>query len=303
MSRTRKATADNLGGWVLRCNPDVFDLPQAVRDGDDKVWDWLVSKSYRADLMAPEQRVVLWLGGPRTVARTPGIWGIGHVTGPVHPRVDVDQVPEYWLDEERSTRLEWVVDVDVDILQKPVASAELKAVPELAGMEVFRASQMSNPIYLSPEEMHAIEGMVGPWPDFPGDAPTEVTIDAGGAAFGDPEVNQVVEMAAMASVEDHFHEIGWTTEDVSAERCGWDITCIPPDGNNELHVEVKGISGSELSFLLTHNEHDTARADPLWRLAAVTDALGTRSEVHLLTGAQVVDGCRPFVHQYRSRPR
>jgi hypothetical protein len=299
VAKTPRITEANLGGWILRCNPAVFDLPRQVEHGEHKVWDWLVARSYRTELMAPGQRVVLWVGGPAAATRVPGVWGIGYATGPAYLRVDAEDPSEYWLDEERARRLEWAVDLDVDILPTPIAGDELKAMPELAGMELFRAPQMSNPIYISPEEMTALEARIGPWPEYPGDAPSAIIVDAAGAAFGDPVANQVVERSAMEQVMAHYRALGYAVTDVSARKCGWDVTCTAP-GHVELHVEVKGISGSKTAFLLTANEYSTAAADASWRLAAVTDALGTRPTITLLTGPQVVAGTRPMVYEYRS---
>jgi hypothetical protein len=298
VAKTPRITDVNLGGWVLRCNPDVYDLPRQVQDGEHKVWDWLVAKSYRTDLMAPGQRVVLWVGGPATATWIPGVWGIGYATGPAYLRVDADDASDYWLDEERANRLEWAVDLDVDILPTPIAVDELKAVPELAGMELFRAPQMSNPIYISPEEMSALERRVGPWPEYPGDAPSAIIVGPTGAAFGDPLANQIVERAAMEQVMAHYRGLGFAVTDVSARKCGWDVTCTAPE-HGELHVEVKGISGSKAVFLLTANEYTTAAADPCWRLAAVADALGMRPTITVLTGDQVVAGSRPMMYEYR----
>ncbi|MEU8467200.1 DUF3883 domain-containing protein [Streptomyces sp. NPDC029006] len=65
-----------------------------------------------------------------------------------------------------------------------------------------------------------------------------------------------------------------------------------------MHLEVKGISGATLRFVLTANEYRTAAADSAWRLVAVTDALGTRPAITELTGAEVVAGSRPMTYQY-----
>jgi hypothetical protein len=299
MAKTSRITADNLGGWILRCNPDVYDLPGEVKNGETKVWSWLVAKSYRTELIDTGQRVVLWVGGPASAAWTSGVWGVGYVTGRADVRVaDFDELSEYWLDKERSTRLEWTVPLNVDILPTPVPVPEIRAIPELACMELFRAQQMSNPIYVSPEEMAALETRLGPWPEYPGDAPVEVTLSDSGAAFGDPLANAVVEGIAMNAVVAHYEERGWSVSDVSDSKCGWDVTCMAP-GRSELHLEVKGISAATLRFVLTANEYPTAAADSAWRLVAVTDALGTRPAITELTGAEVVAGSRPMTYQYR----
>jgi hypothetical protein len=298
MARTPRITADNLGGWILRCNPDVYDLPGEVKGGQTKVWSWLVAKSYRTELMQTGQRVVLWVGGPASAPWTNGVWGIGHVTG----RVDVhvagpEELSEHWVDKERAHHLEWEVPLDVDILPTPVPVHEIRAVPELSEMELFRAQQMSNPIYISPEEMAALETRLGPWPEYPGDAPLEVTLGTTGAAFGDPLANAVADDVAMEAVMAYYEDRGWSVSDVSGRQCCWDVTCTAP-GRDELHLEVKGLSGAGLSFLLTAEEHRAAVADSAWRLVAVTDALGTRPLITELMGAEVVAGSRPMTYQY-----
>ncbi|MEU9923751.1 DUF3883 domain-containing protein [Streptomyces griseoluteus] len=286
MAKTPRVTADNLGGWILRCNPDVYDLPGEVEKGETKVWSWLVAKSYRTELMGTGQRVLLWVGGPASAAWTAGVWGVGYVTGQADVWVsDFDGLSEYWLDEERATRLKWTVPLNIDILPIPVSVHEIRAIPELARMELFRAQQMSNPIYVSPEEMAALETRLGPWPEYSGDAPLKITLGDTGAAFGDPLANAVVEGVAMNAVLAHYEERGWSVSDVSDRKCGWDVTCTAP-GRGELHLEVKGISGTTLRFLLTANEYRTAAADSAWRLVAVTDALGTRPAITELTAAE-----------------
>lgn len=102
----------------------------------------------------------------------------------------------------------------------------------------------------------------------------------------------------MEQVMAHYRGLGFAVTDVSARKCGWDVTCTAPE-HGELHVEVKGISGSKAVFLLTANEYTTAAADPCWRLAAVADALGMRPTITVLTGDQVVAGSRPMMYEYR----
>ena len=51
---------------------------------------------------------------------------------------------------------------------------------------------------------------------------------------------------------------GHTVVDVSAEKCGWDITSIPPsDGEripDSLHIEVKGRAKGQTTVTVTKNE-------------------------------------------------
>jgi hypothetical protein len=96
-------------------------------------------------------------------------------------------------------------------------------------------------------------------------------VSAQGAGYGDPATNAKVERVAMELVTSTYLERGWAPEDVSAQKVGWDITMRK--GDEELHLEVKGVSGSKPTILLTRNEHKTAQTDQVWQLAVVTQAL------------------------------
>lgn len=93
-----------------------------------------------------------------------------------------------------------------------------------------------------------------------------------GAGFGTAEQNRKVEKAAIQHVRATYEAAGYAITSVEAARCGWDLTAVK--GNEELHVEVKGVAGSLVRFFLTANEHKTALADSDWLLVVVTDALG-----------------------------
>jgi hypothetical protein len=98
---------------------------------------------------------------------------------------------------------------------------------------------------------------------------SEVTVTSAEAFFGDPLTNRLVERAAMDIVIAHFG--GWGVTDVSAHNCGWDLTFCRNE--EEVHAEVKGVSGRRPLILLTRNEFEVAGQDPNWRLLVVTGAL------------------------------
>lgn len=70
------------------------------------------------------------------------------------------------------------------------------------------------------------------------------------------------------------------------------------DARVTLHVEVKGIVAPDLAFNLTRLEHERAGTDPLWRLCAVTSALGD-ARVEVLSGPEVLN-LEMRVVQYRA---
>lgn len=142
----------------------------------------------------------------------------------------------------------------------------------------------SSPVHLAPPG--GDDG--GPTPEL--DRRTIQVSDAG-AGFGDAETNRLVEAAAMRETEAHF--AGWVADDVSRAKCGWDITFRR--GDDERHVEVKGVSGQRAKVLLTRNEIAVAREDPHWSLLVVTRAL-LAPEVQEFSAAAVLDAVEPYVY-------
>jgi hypothetical protein len=62
-----------------------------------------------------------------------------------------------------------------------------------------------------------------------------------------------VEEAAMRKAEDYYRDHGFSTKRVHLENLGWDIDATKK--GTTLRVEVKGLSGAELSVELTPNEY------------------------------------------------
>ncbi len=118
-----------------------------------------------------------------------------------------------------------------------------------------------------------------------------IQVSSAGAGFGDAETNRLVEAAAMRAAEAHY--VGCKADDVSQEKCGWDIAFRR--GQDERHVEVKGVSGQRPKVLLTRNEVAVASDDSLWSLLVVTRAL-VSPEVHEFSSAVVLDAVKPYIY-------
>ncbi|MDR1498546.1 MAG: DUF3883 domain-containing protein [Puniceicoccales bacterium] len=67
------------------------------------------------------------------------------------------------------------------------------------------------------------------------------------------EARKRIEAAAMEAVMRHECERGCKVEDVSARKCGWDVTAITP-ANETLHIEVKGRAAGAETITVTRNE-------------------------------------------------
>jgi hypothetical protein len=119
-----------------------------------------------------------------------------------------------------------------------------------------------------------------------------------GAGFGDPAENKLVESASVRAVVKAYEADRWLVRSVERDRCGFDLECTK-DGEVE-HVEVKGVRGSGLCFLITAGEVEQARANANFFLLVVTSALTASPTLTKFTGA---DFCRRFdlsAIQYRA---
>ena len=94
-------------------------------------------------------------------------------------------------------------------------------------------------------------------------------VTVAGAGFGTPEQNRIVEHAACKAVRLHFEKQGYEAVSREEENPGYDFD-VRRKGE-ELHVEVKGLSGSHLKFPITANEVACARADSNFQLVVVTE--------------------------------
>ena len=74
----------------------------------------------------------------------------------------------------------------------------------------------------------------------------------------DADARKRVELMAMQAVFDTERALGHAVVDVSAEKCGWDITSTPPllDGKipQTRHIEVKGRAKGQSTITVTRNE-------------------------------------------------
>lgn len=80
----------------------------------------------------------------------------------------------------------------------------------------------------------------------------------GDAWTADADARARVERIAMNAVFKAEKEMGHATFDVSPEKCGWDITSVPPDKDGKTsvarHIEVKGRAKGQSTITITRNE-------------------------------------------------
>jgi hypothetical protein len=129
MLDSRRVRLDNLGAWLLKGNADHTDLAGRFAR-DPLITRWCVRPGYRIRLMWAGQPVLFWASGSRRRDIPYGVWGFGALTGPAQQ----DAGDTGW----------WV-------------PLQLRADPELAGLEVLRQPQAANPSFVTIRQLAAIE--------------------------------------------------------------------------------------------------------------------------------------------------
>ncbi len=119
-----------------------------------------------------------------------------------------------------------------------------------------------------------------------------------GAGFSNAEMNRKVMEAAVSFVSEWYEERGWGIQSVEAERCCYDLLCMK--GSAEEHVEVKGVKGTVLSFIITAGEVRQARTNPRFILCAVTSALSDTPQMFRYTGQAFIQNFKLKELAYRA---
>ncbi len=135
---------DDLGAWMVKCKPAVFDI-EAAWEAGRRITAWTVVPSYRTDLMAAGQRVLLWVTGTTETWPTPGLWGVGTVTGGTFVQKPGPN-PGLWLDEAERRRHKTFVPVDIALFEVPIDREVLRYNTDLSNLEVLVQPQMANPL-------------------------------------------------------------------------------------------------------------------------------------------------------------
>ncbi|MER7276660.1 DUF3883 domain-containing protein [Dactylosporangium sp. NPDC000244] len=292
----RAIDADNFGAWLIKCDPLVWDFPGFIEDGNDLIQDtWSLHQNYRSDMMQFGDRILFWLSG--TQPKFPrGIWGAGYVVGEAGGVAgfadDADEF-SYWLDEDARLAVRYCVPVYIPLrLDAPVTDAALRAAG-IDDLEVQRMPSGSNPSWVSLDQLAKLDVLLGAWPE-PPDALAEITVTDQGAGFGDPLQNQAVEDAAMDAAVQAYQDDDWNVADVSTDKLGWDLTCTHPDGRTA-KIEVKGVSASRPTVLLTANELRAATDEHDWVLLVVTHALSATPKITEYSREEALAVATPYV--------
>lgn len=94
-----------------------------------------------------------------------------------------------------------------------------------------------------------------------------------------------VEKRSMEAITLLLEKAGYDVTDVHKKNLGYDLLANRKRVPKELHVEVKGTSGSTRQFLMSRNEYNRMD-EPQWRLGIVTNAL-SEAKAELMEKAEV----------------
>jgi hypothetical protein len=116
--------------------------------------------------------------------------------------------------------------------------------------------------------------------------------------FADLEHRLEVEAASVGFATAQLERDGWQVESVEAQKIGYDLHCTK--GERSLHVEVKGTSGEDQSFIITVNELTQAKSDSAFILFLVTKALASNPRLHRFGGQELIASFSFEPLQYRA---
>ena len=128
-------TPESLGAWLIKASGGDLATKAHAAGGFADVVTRCVRPSYRTDLVEEGQRVLLWVSGSEPDLPA-GIHARGRTTGPA---------------------ADGVMPVTLKPLRSPVLRSDLVEDPDLAALEVIRMPAGSNPSYVTPVQLSALQ--------------------------------------------------------------------------------------------------------------------------------------------------
>jgi predicted RNA-binding protein with PUA-like domain len=140
--------------WIFQANPQRYDVLNALADEAlvDDVWE--VSR-YKSEIHAGHIGLV-WMSGKES-----GIYAVFDITSEPQMMVDSEQSAKYWMDEKDKGQLRRRVKIRyrLRLINNPIFKEELKKMPELENMAVFKFTQATN-YPVTNDEWQEILGML-----------------------------------------------------------------------------------------------------------------------------------------------
>jgi len=276
--------------WAFAANPDRYQIREAISKLDEDLWAIGNSKVKFGD------RVIVWQTLDEKKRR--GIVSLGEVRS--YPETLSDENNPFWTSdedgEEKIPRV-WLRYVQNELF--PIWLGDTKFDHLLEDLSVVKA-RGGTVFHVTEDQWNDLIRLIGGWP-----GETEETLellelakelDTGSHGRGQGRglsyaARRAVELHAMKRAEEYFQAQGYSVNDVSS-KASFDLMCRKDDG--EIHVEVKGTTGSGESVILTVNEvEQTQKHDCILFVVAEIDLQKRHSDNPIADGG-IVNFFRPW---------
>lgn len=120
--------------WIFQANPQRYDVLNALADDAIDEYDtWLVSR-YQ-NLIRKGHLGLIWVSG-----KEGGIYAVVDITSDPQLILDSEKSTKYWISEEdkRQKMIRVTISYKLKLVNNPLLREELKAIPQLQNMEIFR---------------------------------------------------------------------------------------------------------------------------------------------------------------------
>lgn len=134
-----KADSGKSHVWIFQANPQRYDILNAIDDPDTAESCWLVNqcKNYitKGDLC------LIWMSG-----KGGGIYAVGEIITNPEYLTDSEAESKYWLsdDDKEKKRLRVKFIYSTKLTNNPLTREEIKSVPELNNLSIFKQPQGTN---------------------------------------------------------------------------------------------------------------------------------------------------------------
>jgi len=125
--------------WIFQANPQRFDILNALADDEMKEDVWLVVR-YK-DRIKKGDIGIVWMCG-----KDSGIYALAEIMNSPEFMEEPEISTKYWMSDEdkEQIRLRVKLKYTLKLLNNPILREELKSIPELKDMAIFRQPQGTN---------------------------------------------------------------------------------------------------------------------------------------------------------------
>ena len=125
--------------WIFQANPERYDILNAVADESLNEDVWLVNQN--KDYIKKGDIMLIWMSG-----KEGGIYAVTDIMSNPEYMYDSPESTKYWLSEEDQSKKKLRVKYKykLKLVNNPILKEELKNIPELKNLAIFRQPQGTN---------------------------------------------------------------------------------------------------------------------------------------------------------------